>query len=59
MDRHITVHLDDNQQQLLARAAAGLHITVEQYLQQVADRHIESVKTRFGSSIHPAQKTKH
>lgn len=58
MDRHITVHLDDNQQQLLARAAAGLNITVEQYLQRVTDRHIESVKTRFGSSIHQP-KTKH
>lgn len=57
MDRHITVHLDDNQQQLLARAAAGLQITVEQYLQRVTDRHIEAIKSRFGSQTQP--KTKH
>lgn len=59
MDRHITVHLDDQQQQLLARAATGLHITVEQYLQQVADRHIESIKTRFSNGIHQPKKIKH
>ena len=59
MDRHITVELNENQLQLLQRAAAGLNITVEQYLQQVADRHIESVKTRFGSSIQQPKKTKH
>jgi hypothetical protein len=58
MDRHITVELDENQQQLINRAAAGLNITAEQYLQRVADRHIESVKTRFGSSDQP-NKTKH
>jgi len=57
MDRHITVHLDDNQQQLLARAAAGLQITVEQYLQRVTDRHIEAIKSRFGSQTQ--SKTKH
>lgn len=58
MDRHITLQLDDNQQQLLTRAAAGLNMTVEQYLQRVTDRHIDSVKNRFGSSIQP-KKTKH
>lgn len=58
MDRHITLQLDDNQQQLLTRAAAGLNMTVEQYLQRVTDRHIDSVKNRFGNSLQP-KKTKH
>lgn len=58
MDRHITLQLDDNQHQLLTRAAAGLNMTVEQYLQRVTDRHIDSVKNRFGNSL-PPKKIKH
>lgn len=58
MDRHISVELDENQHRLIARAAAGLNMTVEQYLQRVTDRHIDSVKTRFGNSL-PLKKTKH
>lgn len=58
MDSQIGITLNIDQHRIITRAAAGLNISVEQYLQRVTDRHIEAVKTRFGSSPQP-KKTKH